>query len=109
MREMVRATKNFTKKMAINSRNGIAMQDTLGEFTVHAAAKMRVDDEDSGEVKSVTVFISPDMDTLTAISAQIYDVADDLIDVIDEEGDCTVRIEKRTSKGGREFLTLTLL
>lgn len=108
MREITKATKNFTKKMVINSRNGIPMQDNVGNIMVVAAAVMTDTDEETGEPKDVGVIVTSDKTFMTCISATIIDTLPDLIDIVDEEGETEVRIDKRKSKGGRDFLTLTI-
>lgn len=110
MRNMVMKSEGFTNKDSINSRNGEALQDSTGEIIVRAAAMMEVDDEDGEGKKTVTVLVTPDNHYFTAISATVYDVMPDVIAIIDEEeAPVTVRIDSRTSKSGRDFLTLTIL
>lgn len=109
MREIICATKNFDKKMAINSRNGIPMQDNLGRAEVMAVAVMKDTDEETGEIKEVGVLVTEESDYLTCISATVIDVLPDLVEFVDAEEIVSVNISSRKSKGGRDFLTLTIL
>lgn len=109
MREITKATANFNKKMAINSRNGLPLQDNTGSIEVQAAAILKTTDEETGEIKDVGVIISTDSVCYTCISATIIDTLDDLIDILDEEKSCEIIVDSRKSKGGRDFLTMTIL
>lgn len=110
-REIINSV-NFSKRDAINSRNGVALQDLAdgSELVVTAAAQMTVPDEETGEIKNVSVIITEDKDCYTSISSTIYDVIGDLIDIISDENRARIRINQRKSKGNnRTFLTLTIL
>lgn len=110
MRNLILNTNNFTKRDAVNSRNGIALQDMENAFmfNVIAAAQIETVDEETGERKEVSVLKSEDDQYYTSISATVYDVMDDLIGIIDDEGSCKVRVDKRKSKQGRDFIMLSL-
>lgn len=112
-RVIVYSTKNFTKKDAINSRSGIALQEVIDHSTQQASliiskcAAMQVDDEETGEKKNVTVLITDDGFCYTSISPTVYDCTDDLVDIIDEEGETEVRIRlRKAQKSGRDFLSM---
>lgn len=110
MRNSISNTSNFTRRDAVNSRNGIALQDVENGYTfnVISAAQIETVDEETGERKEVSVLKSDDNQYYTSISATVYDVMDDLIDIIDDEGSCKVRVDKRKSKQGRDFIMLSL-
>lgn len=112
MAREIKNSVNFTKKDAINARNGQALQDLPDgtRITVKSAAMLSVADEDTGEVKDVSVLITDDGDCLTSISATVYQIMDDIIDIITDDGVADIRVNQRTSKGNnRKFLTLTIL
>lgn len=110
MRNSISYTSNFTRRDAVNSRNGIALQDLDNAYTfnVISAAQIETVDEETGERKEVSVLKSEDNQYYTSISATVYDVMDDLIDIINDEGSCKVRVDKRKSKQGRDFIMLSL-
>ena len=110
MRNLILNTNNFTKRDAVNSRNGVALQDMENAFmfNVIAAAQIETVDEETGERKEVSVLKSEDDHYYTSISATVYDVMDDLIEIINDEGSCKVRVDKRKSKQGRDFIMLSL-
>ena len=111
-REIIRQSAKFSKKDTINSRNGYALKDVEnGEvLTVTACAQMTNTDEETGELKYVTVLVTPEKEYYTAISAMIYDAAPDLIDMLDDvDSAVEIKVGKRNSKAGREFLTMTIL
>jgi len=113
-RELIAKTNNFTKKDEINCKNGFALQDFEGDSitleNVTKAAMMETTDSDTGELKEVSVLVTDDDQYMTSISSTIYDIMADLIDIIDEQGSASIRINKRKSKGaGRTFLTATIL
>lgn len=105
-------TSNFTKRDEINSRNSFALQDMEdgAVFQVSKAALVNRPDLETGEQKEVAVLVMDDGTVYSAISATVCDVLDDIVDLIEDEGaPVTVRLNKRKSKAGREFLSLTVL
>lgn len=113
MREIIFSTQNFSKRDAINCRSGIPLQEFDGDSqtieNIVAAAIMKDTDTDTGEIKDISVLKTADMVYYTSISATICDNMEEVIDLIDEEGTINVRIDKRLSKGKREFLTIIVL
>lgn len=109
-REIISATENFTKKDLLNSRNGFSLQDLENGATIRAirCAVVLGQDED-GSDKEVAVIISDDGVIYTSISSTIIDSIIDTIGIIDEEGTQELKLFKRKSKAGREFLTLSIL
>lgn len=105
-------TSNFTKRDMINSRNSFALQDLDDgtQLQVEKAAVINRPDLETGEEKEVAILVTTDGTVYSAISATVRDVLDDTIDLIEDEGGAvTVRLNKRKSKAGREFLSLTVL
>lgn len=106
------ATKNFTKRDEINSRSSLTMQD-LDDGTmlrIVKAAIIKRPDKDTGEEKDVSIMVLEDGTVFSAISATICDFMPDIIELIDDEGEpLDIRLNKRKSKAGREFLSLTVL
>lgn len=109
-REIANATKSFNKLDAINAYNGMALKDARGEtIAVKALAAVRDVDTDTGEITPVGIIISKDGNAYTTISQMAIDVVNDCISLIDDEGmDISLEVNVRTSKGGREFIALTI-
>lgn len=105
-------TSNFTKRDIINSRNSFALQDLDNgtEIVVAKAGIITRPDMETGEPKEVSVLIIEDGTVYSAISATVCDTMEDIVDLIeDEQAPVTIRLNKRKSKAGREFLSLTVL
>lgn len=109
--ENTKATNNFTKKDAINSRNSFALQDLDDTtiLTVIKAAIVQRPDLETGEDKEVSILVTNDGEVYSAISATVCETMCDIIDLLEEEGTLAIRLNKRKSKAGREFLSLTIL
>lgn len=110
-RTLIKATNNFTKRDLLNSKSGISLQDfsSNGDFPVTAAAIIEVVDEETGDIQNVTTLVTPDKDYVTSISQNIYETTQELIDIINEEGEVSVSVRKAKSKGGRDFLSMIIL
>lgn len=113
MRTIIDATKSFTKRDIINSRSGFPLQDFDGDSLtipeIVAAAIMKDTDTETGEIKDITVLKTSNSHYFTSISATVYDCMEDVIGILDEESTISVRVDKRKSKGNRDFLTLVVL
>lgn len=105
------STNNFTKKDEINSRNSLALQDLPdGQLlTINKAAVINRVDAETGENKEVSILVTEEGEVYSAISATVCDVMDDIIELMEEEPIVNLRLNKRKSKAGREFLSLTIL
>lgn len=106
-------TKTFTKRDVINSNSGCSLQDFEGnqmviEF-VTAAAVIQKPDSETGEQKDVAVLVTANSEYFTSISATVLDQMDDILELIDEEGSLNIRVVRKKSKGGRDFLQLVVL
>lgn len=109
---MEQTTSNFTKRDAINARSSFALQDLENgaELTIVKAGLINSPDLETGEVKEVSVLITEDNTVYSSISATVCDSMGDIVDLIEEEhAPISVRLNKRRSKGGREFLSITVL
>lgn len=111
MKRLLTATKNFDKKDLINSRNGLSLQDEENGFVIDVtkAATMEDTDEETGEIKKISVLIDPEGKTYTSISATVDDIMDDVIELLDEGEPISLRLLKRKSNGGREFLSFQVM
>lgn len=105
------STVNFTKKDEINSRNSLALQDLPDGhiLTINKAAVISRLDVETGESKEVSILVTEDGEVYSAISATVCDIMDDIIELMEEEPIVNLRLNKRKSKAGREFLSLTIL
>lgn len=111
MRTVENSTSNFTKRDAINVRNGSALKDHGGEVIEIVKVCTGTDvDEETGDVKRFGAFITTSGDCLTFISENAIETALDLIGIINEEESVvSCRVDIRKSNGGREFIALILL
>lgn len=106
-------TKTFTKRDVINSNSGYSLQDFEGNQMVielvTAAAVLQKPDSETGEQKDVAVLVTANSEYFTSISATVLDQMDDILELIDEEGSLNIRVVRKKSKGGRDFLQLVVL
>lgn len=107
-REIINATENFTKWDFINSKNGYALQEESGN-TLEVVRAATIDVEDDEGHKNVSVLVTSDGNYFTAISKSVFEVMDDIIDLITDEGIARVKINSRKSKSGRDFLTVFVI
>lgn len=111
MKRIINATENFNKKDAINMRNGLPLKDEPNgkTFNISKAAVVEDTDEETGELKNVSVLIDSDGKCYTAISAAVVDIMNDCIELLDAGESVTLELIKRKSNAGREFLTFQVL
>lgn len=110
MRETTKKTRNYTKRMNVNAAVGLSLKDVNKQLKVNAAAMHIQTDNETGEVKYAGVLVDVDGTIYSFISKAVVDVMPDVIDIIEEEGEIDVRIDKRKSKDSEyEYLTLTIL
>lgn len=110
-REVVVSTANFTKKDNVNARNGFSLQDVAQDeiLKINKAAIVMGSDKDSGNNRQVAVLMSDDGVVYTSISENVLDAMDDICELIDETGSVDIRVFKRKSKQGRDFISLSIL
>lgn len=111
MKRIINATENFNKKDAINMRNGFPLKDEPNgkTFNISKAAVVEDTDEETGELKNVSVLIDSDGKCYTAISATVADIMNDCIELLDAGESLTLELIKRESSAGREFLTFQVI
>lgn len=111
MKKVLSATDNFGKKDAINMRNGLPLKDEPNgkTFAISKAAVVEDTDEETGELKNVSVLVDSDGKCYTSISATIADIMDDCIELLNDGESVTLELIKRKSNAGREFLTLQVV
>lgn len=111
MKRIINATENFNKKDAINMRNGLPLKDEPNgkTFNISKAAVVEDTDEETGELKNVSVLIDSDGKCYTAISATVGDIMNDCIELLDAGESLTLELIKRESSAGREFLTFQVI
>lgn len=111
MKKIINSTENFTKKDSINMRNGLPLKDEPNgkTFMISKAAVVEDTDEETGELKDVSVLIDSDGKCYTSISPTIADIMDDCIDLLDAGESVTLELIKRKSEAGREFLTFQVM
>lgn len=111
-REIVLSTNNFGKKDFINARNGFSLQDCEANAVLHivkAAIILGPDNEAEDDTRQVAILMDGEGVTYTSISETVLDSMSDVCELIDEEGAQDIKLFKRKSKGGRDFLTLSIL
>lgn len=111
MKKIINATENFSKKDAINMRNGLPLKDEPNgkTFNVSKAAVVEDTDEETGDLKNVSVLIDSDGKCYTTISTTVADIMDDCIDLLDAGESVSLELSKRKSSAGREFLTFQVM
>lgn len=111
MKRIINATENFNKKDAINMRNGLPLKDEPNgkTFNISKAAVVEDTDEETGELKNVSVLIDSDRKCYTTISATVADIMDDCIELLEAGESVTLELIKRMSSAGREFLTFQVI
>ena len=111
MKKIINATENFSKKDAINMRNGLPLKDEPNgkTFNVSKAAVVEDTDEETGDLKNVSVLIDSDGKCYTAISTTVAAIMDDCIDLLDAGESVSLELIKRKSSAGREFLTFQVM
>ena len=111
MKKIINSTENFTKKDSINMRNGLPLKDEPNgkTFNISKAAVVEDTDEETGELKNVSVLIDSDGKCYTAISATVADIMNDCIELLDAGESVTLELIKRESSAGREFLTFQVI
>lgn len=110
-RKYVDMTENFSKRDMANARNGYSFKDLEKpcNITIVAAARTEDTDDETGEIKKVTVFKTAENEYYTGISDSIYENTELLEELINEEGPVQIRINERKSNAGRDFLTMIIL
>lgn len=107
---VINSSNGWTAKDTINSRTALALKECESGTTIELSALATLENMgEGGEITKVVSMRSTSGEYYTSISGTVYDVADDIIDMLTDEGAITVKVVKRTSKAGREFISLTIL
>ena len=104
-----RTTSNFTKRDAINARNGIPLKNVDQMVIPIEKLAIGTDKMEDGDEREVSVLVSTDGDVYTTISPTVIAMVDEAIDLIEEGEEIAVQVIKRTSTKGREFIALKIL
>lgn len=109
MKTLTKGTSNFNRRDMINSKNGTSLQD-LPDGTLIKAKKIGIleDVDEDGQAKIVAVIVAEDGEVYTSISPSIAESANETVDLIEDGEEATLELKKRTSKGGREFLSFII-
>lgn len=94
---------NVTNFDIINARTSIAFKDVAGEAIQVKAAAVITDDETN---KEYTYLWDDDGTCYAGNSASIRDVAEPIIELINEGEKLAATVITRTSKNGKDFLSL---
>lgn len=111
MRSVTMATSNWTRFDAINSATAYSLQDlSVGDEIIVNACAVGIDDVDSDE-KEAVVFVTPDKEYYSSISATVIEQCDDIINILNNDADnITLRICKKMSKQRqREFIQVRIV
>lgn len=100
---------NFTKKDMINSRVSISMKDVSEDTILNCigAAVTQVDRD--GTMTDCLTVKTDDGNYYSTISSVALRSADDLMEIMEEEGGARIKVIHRTSKGDREFISINIL
>lgn len=97
---------NVTDTDIKNRKLSIPLQSVPNDVIINILGCAVYDDidKDTGEVKTVCMFKDVDGELYTSISAVIFEQVDDIIDVLAGAESVNVKVAKRKSKGGRDFI-----
>ena len=102
----IKTTTNFTKFDAMNARNGNPLKNCDGLTIPVDRLAIGKDSMEDGEEREVCVIVSTDNECYTTISPTVIAMISDCIDLLEEGEKISVKIIKRTSSKGREFISL---
>lgn len=122
MRKVIECTPNWTIKDKMNLISAGTLQELAvsgDTIYVDAAAIVEVIDEESGEIKTTSALRTTDKQYYVGISAtaldQVRDIVEYLTDCIgDSKAELTdddlvcIRVITKKSKGGRDFVVLSI-
>lgn len=109
MKVIINKTEGFTKVDEFNIKMAQALKDVAGQtLTVHKVAVGKDEDVDHKETASAAFVCEEGI--FGTISNTVVELADSLIDIIDEAGEpVKVQVASRKSNSGRDYLVLTLI
>lgn len=110
MKTIERTTNNWTRRDSFNTAICGSLQDVKGEATVKACAIGTDISVETGETVSTGTISTIEHGYLSCISKTAIQQIESLIDIINDEGDVRVKIDKRPNRAGnREFITIELV
>lgn len=109
MKVIIKTTEGFTKVDEFNIKMAQALKDVAGQtITVHKVAVGKDVDIDQKETASAAFVCEEGI--FGSISNTVVELADSLIDIIDEAGaPVKVQVDSRKANSGRDYLVLTLI
>lgn len=110
-RKVLDKSDSFTRIHAMNSKVGTPLKDINGtQITVIAVGIVEDVDSQTGEIKKVGVIVSQENEIFSTISSNAVETLEELIDMFNDEHmkKCVITVKVRTSKGGRDFLSLII-
>lgn len=109
MKTITTATKNFSNKDKFNINAGAhALAEAVSQQLKVTAACVG-EDVDSAGKPVIAAAIITESGAFTTISGTATAQITDLIPFLDDEGTVEILVDKRLSKGGRDYLVLTLV
>ena len=100
---------NFTAKDRFNMTSAVTMEKAVGQSFRVVGACVGTDADENGADIPVAYLKTDDGHLLCTVSRTVISSVEDLIDYFaDGETVAEITIEKRLSKGGREFLVLMM-
>ncbi len=104
------STTNMTKADIFNAQsNAQPLQKCDKPVTVRAVGVADDVSNDTGEVVTVGIIVTTDNEIFGTISKTVVDTFDILSDMLNDGESPTIRVNRRKSNAGREFLTLGLM
>lgn len=101
---------NFTAKDRFNMTSAVTMEKAVDQTYRVVGACVGTDTDENGNEISVAYLKTEDEHLLCTVSKTVISSVEDLIDYFEDgESVAEITVEKRMSKGGREFLVLMML
>lgn len=98
----------MTKRELFNAKNAGCKIEAGMTFTIVNVGTFKDVDKDGHDV-TVTAMVTKDGSIYTTISATVANSIDMLDDIIADDGEVTVKVNKSTSNSGREFFQLQIV
>lgn len=113
MKEIIKATENFSVKDKFNIKAGAqSLKVAVGETLTVKSACIGTDANQDGEQVSAGAIITTDNKAYTTISATAVDLIDSLIDLLNDDSvpdEINILVESRKSNSGRDYLVMSLV
>lgn len=108
MKEILKATENFTTVDKFNTKMTLALKDAAGKVLTVSKVAVGKDLDQEGNETVAAAFITEE-GVYGTISDTVIELADTLVDIINEQGDVQVKVESRKANSGRDYLALVLI